>query len=194
MNFEVVKETITSNVKVISMGQSLNNTVFQNGDNLEHEISFDDFVLTEIGISNLFAGMNIGKLKFNFKNSSWYYYDGKIWNLSEKNEIVEIVKAWIQTIKQLPMFQDSDSKKWFKTNSNRSKINNILKLASSNLNLATTSNDFDIKPELINFTNGTFNLKSLSLQPHNPDDLITKIIDFEYDPNASSPYWDKFIK
>ena len=157
------------------------------------ENKFDDFVLTEIGISELFADMHKGKLKYNFDNNCWYIYDGTKWNICKKNEISEVVKEWLQVIKSLPMFLSSESQKWLKANATRSKISNILKLSNSNKNLATASNEFDLIPELINFTNGTYNLETSVLQPHNPDDMLTKIINFDYDADAKCPHWLTFI-
>ena len=100
--------------------------------NVPQDKIFDDFLLTEIGISLLFADMHEGKLKFNFDNNCWYIYDGTKWCICKKNEIAEVVKEWLQMIKTFPMFLSDDSQKWLKANANRSKINNILQLSSSN--------------------------------------------------------------
>lgn len=51
---------------------------------------------------------------------------------------------------------------------------------------------FDVRDSL-NLKNGTLNLHSLELQPHKCDDLFTYQLDYEYDPNAQCPLFQKFI-
>jgi len=41
--------------------------------------------------------------------------------------------------------------------------------------------------------NGTIDLKTGTLRPHSPDDLITKLAPVEFDPKAKSPRWERFI-
>lgn len=48
--------------------------------------------------------------------------------------------------------------------------------------------------ESLNLKNGTLNLRSFELLAHEPDDLFTYQLDYEYDPNADCPLWKKFIK
>lgn len=47
--------------------------------------------------------------------------------------------------------------------------------------------------ESLNLKNGTLNLRSFELLPHNQDDLFTYQLDYEYDPSADCPLWKKFI-
>lgn len=47
--------------------------------------------------------------------------------------------------------------------------------------------------ESINLKNGVLNLHSLELFPHNPDDLFTYCLPYEYDPDATCPLFEKFI-
>lgn len=48
--------------------------------------------------------------------------------------------------------------------------------------------------ESLNLKNGTLNLRSFELLAHEPDDLFTYQLDYEYDPNADCPLWKKFVK
>ncbi len=47
--------------------------------------------------------------------------------------------------------------------------------------------------ESINLSNGTLNLHSLELLPHDPDDLFTYCLGYAYDPDATCPLFEKFI-
>lgn len=53
--------------------------------------------------------------------------------------------------------------------------------------------DFDRDTFLLNCKNGTINLQTGELQPHNPDDLLTKCISIEYKKDADQSLWLKFL-
>jgi len=48
---------------------------------------------------------------------------------------------------------------------------------------------------LINLKNGTYRIKKGigELKPHNPDDMLTYVLNFEYDPDATAPKFKKFL-
>lgn len=53
--------------------------------------------------------------------------------------------------------------------------------------------DLDAKPDLLSFSNGTVDLQTGELHPHNPDDLITVHIPVDYDPDAQCPRFEQFL-
>ncbi|MDP9440393.1 MAG: phage/plasmid primase, P4 family, partial [Actinomycetota bacterium] len=54
--------------------------------------------------------------------------------------------------------------------------------------------EFNKDPMLLNVQNGTLDLRTGELRPHDPDDLITQMAATEYDPSAACPEWDRFIE
>jgi putative DNA primase/helicase len=54
--------------------------------------------------------------------------------------------------------------------------------------------DFDRDPFAFNVLNGTLDLRTGQLRPHNPADRITKLAPVTYDPAARAPTWDRFIQ
>jgi len=54
--------------------------------------------------------------------------------------------------------------------------------------------ELDTDPYLLNCENGTVDLRNGKLQPHSQEDLISRIADAAYDPEARSDIWDGFIK
>ena len=53
--------------------------------------------------------------------------------------------------------------------------------------------DFDHKKHLLNFYNGTLDLNTFTLRPHDPSDLLTKRMSISYNPNAKAPVWEQFL-
>lgn len=46
---------------------------------------------------------------------------------------------------------------------------------------------------LFNVANGTINLETGKMKPHDPADMITHLVDIVFDPKASAPSWDSFL-
>jgi len=67
----------------------------------------------------------------------------------------------------------------------------VIDLASRSSRLFTDQVDQD--PYLLNCRNGTLDLHTLELRPHDPADRITKITGAGYDPNAAASSWDAFL-
>lgn len=59
--------------------------------------------------------------------------------------------------------------------------------------LARSITEFDIDPWVLNVLNGTLNLKTGILFPHNPNDLLTRICPTVYNPDARDEIWDRIL-
>lgn len=53
--------------------------------------------------------------------------------------------------------------------------------------------DFDSDKLLFNCQNGTLNLSTMTMQPHNSADYLTKLSGVFYDKDAKCSRWEKFI-
>ena len=69
---------------------------------------------------------------------------------------------------------------------------NMMNLASSHLCL--DHKKLDANKYILNCTNGTVDLLTGELKLHDPDDLITKMANVEYNINAKCPRWEAFIE
>jgi putative DNA primase/helicase len=65
--------------------------------------------------------------------------------------------------------------------------------AWSELGIPVLPEDLDTKAWLLNCTNGTLDLKTGILRPHDRTDLLTRCISVAYDPKAACPTWEKFL-
>jgi putative DNA primase/helicase len=67
----------------------------------------------------------------------------------------------------------------------------MLQLAESELPILPDDLDHDVW--LLNLSNGTYNLKTGTIQEHKRENLITKKIDVSYNKDASCPIWLNFL-
>jgi|GEM_PF-6013026 len=54
-------------------------------------------------------------------------------------------------------------------------------------------NDFDKDPYALNFRNGTLDLRNGTLRPHRREELISKMIPYDYDAAAECPTFHRFL-
>lgn len=73
------------------------------------------------------------------------------------------------------------------------KIASFLKLAQCRENIVCPVDDLNSDPMLLNCVNGTVDLTTGKLRPHNPADRLTQICKVAYDPDAKCPQWEETL-
>jgi len=142
----------------------------------------------------LFAEVYQDYCKYNRSVNKWVYYNGKHWESDNGSCNLHIcIKEYVELMKNYA----------FEVSADKGYLSLVGKLTSfyhrENMTKdARPHHCFDVKTNqhkhYLNCWNGTLNLKTFVLQPHNPDDMITKICRFTmYDPDAKSELWEKFI-
>jgi putative DNA primase/helicase len=69
-----------------------------------------------------------------------------------------------------------------------------INIASHFPEVITSHLGFNRNPWLLNFKNGTLDLRTGVLSPHNREDYITRIVPFDFDPDAKCPRFDAFMR
>ncbi len=69
----------------------------------------------------------------------------------------------------------------------------VLDAAKSEPGIERDAAELDRDPMLFNVRNGTIDLTTGNLRPHNPNDLITRVVPIDFDPDAQCPRWERFL-
>jgi putative DNA primase/helicase len=77
---------------------------------------------------------------------------------------------------------------------NARQLRATLELARSFPRVAVSLRELDAHPYLLNCANGTIDLLTQTLHPHRREDLLTTLIEVEYDPVAECPRWLAFLR
>jgi putative DNA primase/helicase len=59
--------------------------------------------------------------------------------------------------------------------------------------VAVSMDEFDTNRDLLALNNGTFDMATMELRPHNPNDMLTKRVAVTHDSQASAQRWNKFL-
>jgi putative DNA primase/helicase len=149
----------------------------------------------DIGIAQLFYDIHKGIVLYVSEAKSWYAYDGKRWDKDEGGfKTMELCKSFVQAfgIYAIESHADeSDFLKWAGKLTARRNREGILRDAMSIAPVSIGAFDKDLT--LLNVQNGTLNLRTFTLQDHNPADMITKLAPVRYDVKAQCLRWERFI-
>ena len=107
---------------------------------------------------------------------------------------MELCKAFVRSLEEYALSFHEDDEVfaiYMGKLKNRKKREGILTDAKSIEPMSLSA--FDTNEMLLNCINGTLNLQNYSLQPHKPEDYITKIASVKYDYEAKCPRWDTFV-
>ena len=74
------------------------------------------------------------------------------------------------------------------------RIDNTLAQVRSNRRMQARADDMNQSPMLLNVANGTVDLVTGMLHPHDPRDLLTQMTEVEYDTDATAPEFERFIR
>lgn len=137
----------------------------------------------------------------------WYTWTGKVW-LKDDADVYRDACLLGRLIKQeaaewlaKPCRNDEDKKlnagvaKALLSHAKKSEMGGAINTAIALLKKTLTIRADTVNQNewLLNCNNGTVDLRTGKLQPHNPDDRITRMINIDYDPLAKSPVWDAVL-
>lgn len=151
------------------------------------------FERTDFGAGEAFASVADDFL-FDGNAGYWLRWDGKRWcKDSDKQARKTFINRVARVIREQAVSLQADERaaweRYALTLETTHKITNALAEAQ----VHKTRTDFDADPFLLNVQNGTVNLKTGQLQPHNRDDYLTKICPVVYNPDARSERFERFL-
>ncbi|MGN1025953.1 MAG: phage/plasmid primase, P4 family, partial [Faecousia sp.] len=158
-----------------------------------------EYKLTDVGNAERFVAMFKDQVKYCTIYKKWFIWNGKRWEQDDTGKIItyaiECVRNIIHDADLLP---DGDRRKALIQHSLKSESNSRLKalldIASGMPAITVRSEDLDQNVWLLNCQNGTIDLRTGKLQPHDPKDFITRICAAEYNPACAIPLWTQLME
>lgn len=152
---------------------------------------------TDLGNALRFTARYTGHVKYAFK-WGWRFWSGKRWVADDVGELWRLAQTVVVDMyHEAAALGDDDARarlaKHALSSESASRLTATLALAEHQLGIACRPTDFDPDHYLLNLVNGTFDTRTDTLRPHDPDDLITKLCPVEYDSEAECPMWLEFL-
>ena len=154
---------------------------------------------TDIGNGKRLAAAYGRDLRFAYPRRVWFRYNKKKWELTDEELIYQQAKAlteeMLREAKRCGDKKYSEALEKFALRSQAVERMKAMTICSrSEIEIAAKAEDFDRHGHLLCCANGTVDLRSGELRPHDRKDLITRCTNVEYHPEARSERWDRFLQ
>lgn len=157
-------------------------------------------MLAELDAARFFAKTYGDRIRFCGKAGGWLLWDGQRWKLDDDGAILRLAGECTDSIAELAAgIPDLEERKRVLSFAislrKRRGLENFTALAATLDGIAIGNPErFDANQWLLNVENGTIDLLTGELRPHNPSDLLTKLVDIRYDPAATCARWERFLE
>jgi putative DNA primase/helicase len=151
-------------------------------------------------VAGIFAEENHSTVRYVTDWNKWIVFTGVDWRVDLAGKMVQgQVQRFIRSLQdRIPDDPDHSEEcgkalQWVGQLGNWSNTSGVMKQACGFRELSITSDDLQLKPHLLNLRNGTLNLVTKELQPHDPADLIMGFCNTDYIEDAKCPVWIKVL-
>ncbi len=128
----------------------------------------------------------------------WLIWDGTRWIPNKLNIVQRKAKETVRTMyTEAATILDDNQRGALGSHARKSeaasRVAAMIALLPSESGISIPHDIFDRDPWFLNCMNGTIDLRSGELRPHNKADYLTKISSVSYDPGAAWPRWERFV-
>lgn len=133
------------------------------------------------------------RVRYVFPWGKWLVWVGTHWDIDAGGAVLRLAMAIADQVwMDAKEFLTKEVVDFAVSTSGHGKLAAMLKLAAADV--ATSPEDLDAHPYLLNCPNGTVDLRTGELRPHRREDLITKLCPTVFNPNATSYIYDRFLE
>jgi putative DNA primase/helicase len=162
-----------------------------------HRLENPVFALTDAGNGERLAFHYYSEAVYCIEWKKWLLWSGQRWEMDTRNAIFVLAK---ETARRIPAEAKSAkgedygaTLKWAIKSEAKERLNAMLFLGSTEDGMSVETREVDQNKWLFNVQNGTLNLKTGQLKPHDRADLLTKISPVHFDPHATCPLFLEFL-
>jgi len=154
--------------------------------------------LTDLGNAERLVARHGADLRFCHPWARWLVWDGRRWAIDDAGEVKRRAKETVRAIyAEAAQAMDENERKaranWAMRSESRHRLDAMIALAQSEPAIPVLPDDLDTDRWLLTVGNGTLDLRTGKLRPHVRDDMITHLVEVDYDPHAQAPLWQDFL-
>lgn len=150
--------------------------------------------LTDLGNARRFVQAHGRDLHYCYPWKKWLCWNGQRWEVDRTGEVNRRAKDTVMKIYEEASREGDDRHrqalaKHALGSESEKKMEAMVKLAQSEPGIPALPEQMDQELSFLNLMNGTLNLDTGELLPHQREQLITKMAPVEFDLNAQCPLW-----
>jgi putative DNA primase/helicase len=154
--------------------------------------------MTQAGDAERFAYVEKGRALYCAPEETWYLWSGKHWERDRKSAIMGLVFDHVRRLVREVAVQEHDQKRWQEITTFLVGLEGVHRaramLTWAGAFLPIVPERFDVDPWILNLGNGTLDLRTGELGPHNVGCLCSKLAEVDYSTEATCPLWTAFLE
>jgi P4 family phage/plasmid primase-like protien len=156
----------------------------------------EGFRRTDLGNAERLIAACGKDIRYSYERKSWLIWRGTHWQWDAGGEIMKLAQKAVRKIyAEAAEEENEDERKktadWAKASESNQRLNAMVTQTQPLVSIRP--DELDANYWVLNCKNGTVDLKTGELHPHNPVDYLTMICSVDYDADAPHPLWDKFL-
>jgi putative DNA primase/helicase len=172
------------------------------------------FDLTDVGHATRFHARAGAHIRYVVEEKRWIVWDGKAWARDTTGAVRRLMWQTVgdelehETLeaecRAKAADDDQERKTWYgvadsiraarKYVHSRNGIAAVLEVTQSIPGCSVSTTSLDPCGTLLTFSNGTLDLVTGKLRRPDPADLITLVLDYEFDPKSKAPYFERTLR
>jgi putative DNA primase/helicase len=152
---------------------------------------------TELSLTRRLVDVFDGKVRYDYAAKEWLFFDGRKWCRDRDGVVMRHAKGVVDDLLAEARSVEGEGRKAAVAAARRaaraSSLKAILELASTEPGVGIDASIFDANGHLVNVLNGTIDLRTGQLLPHDPAMLCSKLIPVDYYPDAPCHGWLKVL-
>jgi putative DNA primase/helicase len=162
------------------------------------EAGTKSYHFTDLGNAERLIDRHGANLRYCFSRNMWLFWNGKYWEWVDDGRVIGLAAETIRNLYRLAAdIEDKDLRNALIDHARRSesegKISAMVKLAQALPGIAISIKELDTSEYLLNFCNGTVDLRTGKLSKHSPGEYITSFIPVDYEQKATSELLQRFL-
>lgn len=179
------------NSRQLSQSNDLDASLFANG--TEVFSVFSDAEMTDRGNAKRLVAAANGNIRYVGKSKTYIVWNGRYWQEEKTVSLQLAIYAMDMLLRIARRFGRDELEEFAKSSQSRGRLKAAADLSKYEPGITIDPSLLDRDIYLFNVQNGTVNLRTGELQPHNKEDYITKISPVFYNSQATCPRFDQFI-
>ena len=153
---------------------------------------------TDMGNAERLVALHRESIRYCTPRKKWLIWDGRRYGWDDRQSVMGLAKQVARSIYAEAGACGDKNKAWelakhAHDSEASGSLTALLKLAQSEPGVPVLPDELDHDPWLFNCANGTLDLRTSKLRPHDQADRITKLSPVVFDVDAKSETWDRFI-
>jgi putative DNA primase/helicase len=160
------------------------------------------YAMTDLGNAERLVAYHGDAIRWDIARKCWRVWDGKRWAADSALRVNTLAADTARNIrKEAAAAPRGDDKNdlglalfgWAVKSESRDRLAAMIEVAKSRPGIAIAADQFDADPWALNVANGTIDLKTGTLRPHDRAALMTKLAPVEYHPGTRCERWERFL-